>query len=228
MRKYIIPLLAVVVMCPALALPASAQKSWTSGFSGITHEGYYPYWLYAVKAQGRSNTVKRNLTAFFIGMGYDHKINNTAALDTREKLLSMPEQSRAAKERAFRAGSVRSGHTALIWSRRAKLGKALKDNDIFKDYVIFARQPETLAAMSEEQFAYLQAFFKAPAKRSERGGAFTPERAIQYKNGIIVYGFENSLFLVIDPADQTLDVCTGGLAKYAELNSPAKENLLNK
>lgn len=228
MRKYFIPLLAAAVLCSAAALPASAQKSWTSGFSGITHEGYYPYWLYAVKAQSRANAVKRNLTAFFIGMGYDHKIDNTSMLDAREKLLNMPEESRVAKERAFRTASVKSGQTALIWSRRAKLQEALKNNDIFKEYTVFARHPADLALMSKEQFAYLQNFFKAPAKRSERANAFTPEKAIKYKNGMIVYGFENRLFLVIDPADQTVDVCTGGLAKYAELNSPAKENLLNE
>lgn len=228
MRKYIIPLLAAAVMCASAALPASAQKAWTSGYSGITHEGYYPYWLYAVKAQGRSNTVKRNLRAFFAGLSYDHKINNTAVLDVRAQILNMPAASRSAKERAFHTAARRAGQTAFIWNRRAKLHQALKDNDIFKEYTVFARQPADLAQMSEEQFAYLQNFLKAPAKRSERGGDFTPQMAVKYKNGMIVYGFENRLFLVINPQDQTLDVCLGGLAKYAELNSPAKENLLNE
>ena len=213
-----------------LTLPAAAQKDWTSGYSGITHKGYYAYWLYAVKSQTKKNNAKRFFKTAFFGLGTAKKFGPAANYEPQEKVSTEVTTYQNERLRAFKTEADKHQYKDSILKTRVYLQESLKDNDIFEDYQIYPYDADMFSPlnMSAARLAFLKLFFTSPTAQAKRSEELTPFKAELRDNGIILYGFKGNLYLLINPKFKTVEVCSGShnLKNIEELNSPVKENLL--
>lgn len=226
MKKVII----VAVLFLGLTLPAAAQKDWTSGYSGITHKGYYAYWLYAVKSQTKKNNAKRFLKTAFLGLGTAHKFVPVGAYEAQDAVRTEVERVQTERQRTFVNQATAHQHKDAILKNHSYVESVLQNNDIFEDYKIYARNADTFSPinMSLGQVTFLRLFFSAPTQQTKRPAELTPLKARLLENGIIHYTFKTNLHLIINPKYKTIDVCIGSknLKDFEELDSPVAEDLL--
>lgn len=214
----------------ALTLPVAAQKKWVGPITGITYKGHYPYWLYAVKEQTQKNEAKRFIKLAFFGLGTRKQIVNLESNHLEEDIYNEVKNKHNERFDDFKAQVASHRHGDYIIHNRSYLQSAIKNNEIFKDYKIYAYNVEYFSPfrLSLSQLTYLNAFFSAPTAQKKRQERLTPKQADLRENGVILYGFAEEVYLIINPQFKTIDLCIGrdNLKKFEELKSSVVENLL--
>lgn len=207
MKKTTFCLLLAALLCAAL--PASAQKSWTSPYSGITHKGRLAPWVYEVKTSAKQADLSRKIHAWLVTIGYDAKAANNEVFQTADQIKRFPKTVKESNFKKFLADCAKSPNKDLMRTRFSQLQKAMDKSEVFGGYSLTAQMNVDFATLSEADFEYLKKFFSAPAK--DRTPAMSPQQAFQYKNGVIYLTLLNKetrafnpIFLLVNPEEKTV------------------------
>lgn len=229
MKKTTFCLLWAALFCAAV--PAAAQKFWTSPYSGITHKGALEPWIYEVKTSAKRADISRKVRAWLVTVGYDAKIGNNGVFETAEQIKRAPKTVKEANFKKFLADSAKSADKDLMRARFSQLQKALDKSQVFAGYSLTAQVSADFATLSDADFNYLKNFFSATPK--ERTPDLAPQQAYQYKNGVIYLTLLNKetrafnpMFLIVNPEDKTVTFIYNDPVFDTTLLEGKAENLL--
>lgn len=226
MKNILKTVLLTAILC-ASTLPAAAQKSWTSQFSGITHKGKYAPWVYEVKVGAERKIIKNKISAALVALSYDRYAGNHEVFDLREKILTAVRDNKIAQRKEFIKSINGVDGFSQMMRNYDTWQQAANNSEVFKNYALTGNCLEAFK-MPAERAAVLTSFLAAPAKNRKEGEVGF---ALKYKDGLVLLELpgqqeRTSIFLLANPDTFTLQVMYKSYVLQEGALSATPENLL--